>query len=459
MRVFKFTLLSLYVFLFCSRTYAYDCEVDGIYYNRISATEAEVTYKAYNKDNNCYINDYIGNIIVPETITYNGKTLIVRAIGKYAFHYCENLTSIVLPNSITIIDDFAFAGCHNLSSITLSSNLVSLGEQSLFGVAIDSITFPEGFTTIGYYAIGTSQPLVVNFPKSIRKIGESAFVTTVKEVHFPDLNTLLNIDEGKKNVYGDGNCGYITIPVVDSSTRELHNTFDLYIDNKLLTDLIIPDTITKIRSWAFTGCKSLTSVIIPNSVDTIGVAAFMSCPNLREIKFPEGLKEIGSYSNTALKTVTIPNNVEWLWFFENCQELDTVIIGSGVNKIYGGCFKNSRPMKAVYCLASVPPKMDLYVKSNGTILDGYLSSFDDYQFTWTDLYVPKGCKEVYQNSLWGKFMSINEFDPSTLSVMNPRIKNEEMSRYSITGCKISNHVKGVNIIKMSDGTTKKIIEK
>ncbi len=56
-------------------------------------------------------------------------------------------------------------------------------------------------------------------------------------------------------------------------------------------------------------------------------------------------------------------------------------------------------------------------------------------------------------------MSINEFDPSTLSVMNPRIKNEEMSRHSITGCKISNHVKGVNIIKMSDGTTKKIIEK
>ena len=84
---------------------AYDCKVNGIYYN-LSGNEAEVTYDVQYSSSN-----YSGSITIPSTIRYKGKTYSVTSIGVEAFDYCIYLTDINIPNSVTSIGDWAFCYC------------------------------------------------------------------------------------------------------------------------------------------------------------------------------------------------------------------------------------------------------------------------------------------------------------------------------------------------------------
>ena len=92
-------------------------EVDGIYYD-ISETTATVTYGD---------NEYSGDIVIPESITYNGSKYSVTSIGELAFIYCSGLTSIAIPNSITSIGESAFEGCSILTSVTIPNSVTSIG--------------------------------------------------------------------------------------------------------------------------------------------------------------------------------------------------------------------------------------------------------------------------------------------------------------------------------------------
>lgn len=104
----QFNMTFMLVMLMCItsiKAFAYDCEVDGIYYNRTSATELSVTYK------NSSYNSYSGDVAIPSTVIYNGKTFNVTSIGNYAFASCTSLTSITIPNSVTSIEFGTFVEC------------------------------------------------------------------------------------------------------------------------------------------------------------------------------------------------------------------------------------------------------------------------------------------------------------------------------------------------------------
>ena len=98
--------------------FAYDAEIDGIYYN-FSEDEAIVTYQ----DNN--YNSYSGNIVIPESVTYNGKDYVVTSIGTYAFFGCSGLISVAVPNSITSFGNSAFRES-SLTSIIFPSHLMRI---------------------------------------------------------------------------------------------------------------------------------------------------------------------------------------------------------------------------------------------------------------------------------------------------------------------------------------------
>ena len=98
----KRKLLLLLVALLPMVANAYDAKIDGIYYN-FSGNEAIVTYRKST--------DYSGDVVIPESVTYNGKTYSVTSIGNFAFSKCINLTSITIPNSVTSIGSNAFFGC------------------------------------------------------------------------------------------------------------------------------------------------------------------------------------------------------------------------------------------------------------------------------------------------------------------------------------------------------------
>lgn len=108
-QLFRLSILVLALLLSATAT-AYDFEVDGICYN-IEGTNASVTFGN---------NEYTGSVTIPATVTYNGTTYPVTAIGLLAFRYCTGLTSIDIPNSVTEIGNYAFEGCTGLTGIDIA---------------------------------------------------------------------------------------------------------------------------------------------------------------------------------------------------------------------------------------------------------------------------------------------------------------------------------------------------
>ena len=136
------TTLILSVF-FSISALAYDVEVDGIFYD-ISGTSAKVT-KGDNK--------YSGDIVIPESITYNNSKYSVTSIGNQAFYECSGLTSVTIPNSVTSIGDGAFNDCWMLTSVTIPNSVTSIGNDAFNHCkGLTSVTLPNSLTSIGHGA-------------------------------------------------------------------------------------------------------------------------------------------------------------------------------------------------------------------------------------------------------------------------------------------------------------------
>ncbi|MBQ3623065.1 MAG: leucine-rich repeat domain-containing protein [Bacteroidaceae bacterium] len=120
--------------------------VDGITYEFITKAKLATVVKSAS-------GSYTGNIVIPETVKYDGVAYSVTTIGVGAFSGCTGLTSITIPNSVTTIGSGAFSCCSGLTSVTIPNGITTI-ETGTFEYChgLTSITLPEGLTTIGYWA-------------------------------------------------------------------------------------------------------------------------------------------------------------------------------------------------------------------------------------------------------------------------------------------------------------------
>ena len=324
---------------------AHDFVSNGIYYDITDATNktVAVTYKGI--DCYSYSNEYTGSVVIPESVSYNGKVYSVTSIGNYAFVGCSGLTSIKIPNSVTSIGEWAFSYCSGLTSITIPNSVTSIGDEAFNGCS--------GLTSIV-------------IPNSVTSIGDEAFNGTAWYNNQPD------------GVVYAGNVLY-----------KYKGTMPSY------TSVVVKEGTLGIAEYAFEDCSGLTSVEIPNSVTSISDYAFRGCTSLKSIAIPNSVTDMEQRmfeGCTSLVSATIGDNADEIDYdtFAGCVSLKSVTIGKKVRSIDSGAFEESASLSRVYCKPITVPSI--------------YNSFDDCDLSTLKIYVPTERLEVYKADYnWSKY--------------------------------------------------------
>jgi len=371
---------------------------DGIiiYYRYINNnTELEVSYRGSSYDS--YSNEYSGNVVIPESVTYNGNTYSVTRIGDLAFVYCRGLTSVTIPNSVTSIGGSAFCGCSGLTNVTIPNSVTSIGRSAFLSCSgLTSITIPNSVTSIGSSAFEYCSGLTsVKVPAT----DFSKFCRVINLVHSEIGNpriTMIDFDGNEITEYsvpegvtsiGDrafDYCSGLTSITIPNSVTSIG---DYAFENcSGLTSITIGNSVTSIGGWAFSGCSGLKSVyisdlaawcnisfsdnplyyahhlflngeeikdlVIPNSVTSIGGSAFSGCYGLTSITIPNSVTSIGReafYGCSGLTSITIPNSVTSIGegAFYECSGLTSITIPNSVTSIGGGAFNGCSGLTSV----------------------------------------------------------------------------------------------------------------
>ena len=227
---------------------------------------------------------YIKSVTIADTVT---------SVGDNVFQGCSNLTTVDLGSGITKIGKHSFHRCGALTEIVLPDSVATIGDYAFAYCGLTEIVIPDSVTTIGDYAFYSCDNLTsVTMGSGVTKIGSSAFVCWSK------LNKVIISDPD----------AWLKISFGDSSANPLTYAHSLYVGDELLTDLVIPGTVTEINQYAFNGCTSITSVYIPQSVKSIGQYAFNGMSSLKTVRYAgsqaDWLKiNISSY-NDSLTSLT-----------------------------------------------------------------------------------------------------------------------------------------------------------
>ena len=208
---------------------------------------------------------YSGKFLIGVKTSVGGEFKVregTTVIAGEAFSNCEEISRVIIPESVTSIGNYAFWSCGSLENVTLPDSVTSIGSYAFdWCKKLKSITIPKNVTSIGSDAFSSCSSLEsITIPDSVTSIGENAFS------HCTNLKSMT-----------------------------------------------IPKNVTSIGRGTFSGCESLESITIPKNVTSIGETAFSYCTNLKSITIPNGVTGIGDeafYDCSSLESVIIPRSVK-----------------------------------------------------------------------------------------------------------------------------------------------------
>ena len=339
-------------------------------------------------DGTISIIDYSGdetNVVVPETI----DGYVVSTIGR-AFSNINTIKSIVLPDTITVIDENAFSSCRALKEINIPEGVKSIGAHAFYATQITEIILPDSLEEIGIFAFTACESLKkVEIPEGVKEIGQKTFAScrSLEHVELPDSLVKIGDEAFSRckileeiripaNVETIGTHVFylcdnlVSIDVDSNNTKFFSYNGALYSkeSEENITLLIYPpgldggneyfvyDGTIEIADNAFVECKEVVSVIVPSTVETIGTGAFLSCTSLRSIYLPDSLKLIGTdafYNCTSLKKIYYEGGIgEWNIVFQYHDELpETEILYNYIRREYPfGDVNGDRQINAVDAL-------------------------------------------------------------------------------------------------------------
>lgn len=385
-----------------------------------------------------------GDIVIPETVRHGNTDYTVTTVQSNAFKGNE-ITSISLPNTVSVMGEACFESCSRLESVTLPAGLTSLGNSCFYDCRnLASVTLPEGITTLGvncFYRCTSLTP--VTLPEGIEELGYQCFYgcTSLESVVLPgclrtignncfyDCSALKSVTFGgsigalpEKCFYRCTSLESIALP---EGVKELGENCFYSCSN--LASVTLPESITRLADFCFAECTSLSSITLPNSITDMGFRCFFRCSGLESVTLPEGITllpsncfescsslvsvnlpgsilSLGSdcfISCTSLSSITLPEGLEMISgrCFYRCTSLTSIKLPRSLNYIGGSCFANCSYLTDVTCQWDTPAGVD--------------ADTDIFENIYTEcrLHVPVGSTSAYMSTEpWSAFKYVVEAD-------------------------------------------------
>lgn len=236
---------------------------------------------------------------------------------------------------------------NGIGKIEFDGDVIKIGANAFYGASFSKVEMPDSVTTIGFRAFKKCSLLeTINIGQNITTIEDNAFqeCTGLQGVYISDLEAWCNIN------------------FVGTTSQPLAYAHHLYLGENEITSLTIPNSITKVNSYAFYGANNITNLTIPNTVIEIGNSAFNNT-GITSLTIPDSVMFIrGSAFNNCnnLTNVTIGNGpTEIGASFQNCSKLSSMVIGTGAASLGQQIFKDT-PIKNITCYAMVAPTIQQF---------------------------------------------------------------------------------------------------
>lgn len=479
-KIFLRTLISSTALCVAASASAYHFEADGLYFDTVKNADRQVEVTFKDKK----YNSYTGALVIPATVTHDGKTYTVVGLGKYsirnsagvtsvqlpeglqyigmgAFSKCNGLTQVTVPNSVTKLDNFAFNDCPNLSSVTLGTGLETIGASCFYGdIKLPAITIPAGVKTVDTWAFRNCFILKsINIPANVTKVGNGCFEGCLK------LESITVDAANATYMAADG------ILYNKAGTQLL-----CYPGGKPGDTYTIPGTIKEVGFKAFASAQNLKKIICSEGVETLGNSAFDSDSLLTEFVFAPTVTKVGNGTFAGcirLPKITLADAVTLIdqRAFADCAALKYLYISTGCEKVAKNAFTGCTNLSRIEVNRSTPPEYGA-------------TAFPAAIQPTAELVVPIGAKAAYQQAEgWKEFANISEshlsvstVDEGTNVVFNfagdvLRIEGAEgmpVSIYDISGRRIAKvksysgealpTASGINIVTVA-GKAYKVIQK
>ena len=394
--------------------WAYNVELDGIFYNldKENKTASVASYS------------YKGAVVIPETISVDGKAYTVTSLGEKCFSGCWGLKSITIPNSVTRIGEYCFSSCGGLESIVVESGNTVYDSRENCNAIIETATntmlsgcrnttIPNSVTSLGDGCFsGCSGLTSITIPNSVTSLGNGCFWF----------------------------CSGLTSITIPNSVTSLGNQCFSFCSG--LTSITIPNSVTSLGNECFSGCSGLTSITIPNSVTSLGKYCFSDCSGLTSITIPNSVTSLGGYcflGCSGLTSITIPNSVTSLgeWCFYECTGLTSITIPNSVTSLGRYCFDCCSGLTEVHANRETPPA----------------TGYDIFHtcISLQTIYVPTGASANYDIAPWNAYKIVEEGVQSGITAVT--VKGETVAPvYHLNGSRagttksFSKQPKGIYIV-------------
>ena len=279
-----------------------------------------------------------------------------------------------------------------------------------------------------------------------------------------DLSETKIVSGGGRYLYDDYYRDYFYTHDNELGSRAFYNCSGL-------TSLSLPSGITSIGWEAFSGCSGLTSLSLPSGITSMGNEAFSGCSGLTSLSLPSGLTSIGynAFSGcSGLTSLSLPSGLTSIDFnaFSGCSGLTSLSLPSGLTSIGVGAFSGCSGLTSLSLSSGLTSIGDVAFSGCSGLTSIYVYTeklpntgsnvFDGCDAKKCTVYIPKGTYDDYWLSEFGYFENIVEFDPTGINNVITSNDAKELSRYSLNGQRLSAPTKGLNIVKYSDGSVKKV---